>query len=152
MAFTTDPQRIFHLDPPETTDSSEISEMVQFVDGLIFEVETGWEGFSPELQDALTRFAYRDRGSPQSFWQSLVGRLRLAVIVLRGETELLNELWNSANRLREATLDAIERSNPEYQKDLGQAVEDAFSETGGRTMNAEQARERNRQIFDQVFD
>lgn len=152
VAFTTDPQRIFHISPPETTKTSEILELIELADALASEVErVGWEEFPPKVQEALLRITYDDWGS-RSFPQRLFARLRYTVLVLKGDEEVLNKLWNAVNRLRRTVLDAIERSNLEYQKDLTEAIKDALSDTDGRTMNAEQSRERNRQIFDQAFD
>ena len=152
VAFTADPKRIFHISPPGTTKASEILELARFANDLTIEVETRWDEIPPKTQEALIKFAYRDWERSLGFHERLLARLRYTVLVLRGEEEVLNKLWNAANRLRRAVLDTIERNDPGYQKDLTEAIRDALSETDGRTMNAEQARERNRQIFDQVFD
>lgn len=150
--FTVDPQRIFHISSPETTKTSEILELIELANALACELErVGWDEIPPEVQKALLRLAYEEWGS-LSLPQRLVARLRYTVLVLKGDEEVLNKLWNAANRLRRAVLDAIERSNPEYEKDLAEAIKDALSDTDGRTMSAEQSRERNRQIFDQAFD
>lgn len=149
-AFTTDPQRIFHISPPGTTNASEILELVTFANELAVDVETGWEELPIELQEVLTKLAYRELNP--GFRRRAVARLRYTVLVLRGEEEVLNKLWNATNRLRESVLDAIERSNPEYQEDLTQAIKGALGDTDVRTMNAEQSHERNRQIFDRAFD
>jgi|GEM_PF-5593072 len=155
VAFITDPKWVFRLESPKTTKTSELADLAKFADSLAFEVETAWNEVLPELQDVLVKFAYSGwerEAEPASRLRRLRVRLRYTVLALRGEEELLYRLWNSTHRLRASVLDAIERNNPEYQEDLAEAIKDALSNRDGRTMNAEQARERNGQIFDQVFD
>lgn len=152
-AFTVDPQRIFHISPPETTNTSELMDLARFANALASAIEEdGWENVPPELQDVLTKYAYRETERSQPLLRRWRARLRYTVLVLRGEEEALFKQWNASNRLRAVVLDAIECNNPEYRKDLSEAIKGALSDTDGRTMNAEQARERNRQIFDQVFE
>ncbi len=122
---------------------------------LTLEVKSQWAKLSPELQDALKVFAYHE---PETRPKSLADRLRgfrssVALgRVLRKQPELVREYLNAANNLTEAILDAIERENPEHQETVAQAIEEAFSDTNNRTMNAEEAREWNREIFDQAFE
>jgi hypothetical protein len=148
-AFTADPQKIFHISPPETVKASELLELAQFAHELADEVEANWDEIPPKTQQALMKFAYGERHAGLQQW---LKRLRYTIVVLRGKELALNKFLNADNRLRRVVLDAVERSNPEYQKDLTEAIKDALSDTDERTMNAEQSRERNRQIFDQAFD
>ncbi len=155
VAFTADPKWVFRLEVPKTTKTSELANYVKAANDLTFKVETGWNELPSDLRDTLIEFAYSDwehKSEPISRWRQLSVRLRYTILVLRGEEELLNKLWNAAIRLRGSVLDAIERNNSEYQEDLTEAIKDALSDRDGRTMNAEQAHERNGQIFDQVFD
>ncbi len=59
---------------------------------------------------------------------------------------------NAVNNLSEAVLDAIERENSEHQEAVTEAIEEALSDTNRRTMNAEEAREWNQQIFDRTIE
>ncbi len=101
IALTTDPQRIYDLPLPEGIDAHELHEMAEFLDSLVPEVEEGWEEIPPKVQDALTALAHRDDLDTidrQSFDD-----------LSRADKRAVDTFLDATNRLREATLKAIER-------------------------------------------
>jgi hypothetical protein len=148
--FTADPQKIFHISPPETVRASELLELARFANELADEVEANWNEIPPDVQQALMRFAYRERHEDLQQW--MLSRVRYIIILVRGKELALNKLWNAANRLRDVVLDAVEHNDPAYQKDLTEAIRDALSDTNGQNMSLDEARERHRQIFDKAFE
>ena len=105
VAFTTDPQKIHDLSLPEGTDVAELKEMAEFADSLAAEVEEEWEEFPPRIQDAVTELAFRDDLEQViDAWRRIRGYLSQAE-----EKKALDDFFNAVIRLRESTLDAIER-------------------------------------------
>lgn len=101
VAFTIDPQRIYDVSLPESIDAKQLAEMAEFLNSMVPEVEEEWEELPPRVQDALTELARRDDLDTTN-WQpveDLPGADKRAVNVFLG----------AVNRIREATLDAIER-------------------------------------------
>lgn len=105
VAFTTDPQKIRNLSLPEGTDVSELAEMAELANNLAVDVEEEWEEFPPSIQDAATEFASRDDlEQVVDAWQRIRGYLPETE-----EKKAINDFVNAIIRLREVTLEAIER-------------------------------------------
>ncbi len=106
VAYTTDPQKIYGLSIPEGTDVSQLAEMAEFVYSLAADVEEEWEEFPPRIQDAVMGLTSRDDlEQTVEAWQRIRGYLPETE-----EKKALNDFFNAIVRLREATLNAIERN------------------------------------------
>lgn len=101
LAFTTDPQKIYNLSLPEGVEASELTEMAEFMDSFVPEVEKEWREFPPNVQDALTELARQN--DPDRAQREWLDGLPTA------DKRAADAFLDALGRLREATWDAIER-------------------------------------------
>ncbi len=156
VSFKITPKEVHRLHLPEAGKAAEIAQRTRFVNNLAFEVKSSWKKIPPTTRDELAKLAYMDPSQTPSMGlfervRRFRNGLRLSR-VLRKDPEVIREFLNAINQLNQAVLDAIERENPEYQEALAEAVEEALSDTNRRAMDAEQARERNQELFDRIFE
>ena len=97
--------KIIDLSLPEGTDVSKLTELAEFAHSLAGDVEGEWEEFPPEVQDAVAKLASRDDLEQSAdAWRRISGYLPETE-----EKQAINDFFDAMMRLREATLDAIER-------------------------------------------
>lgn len=101
VAFTTDPQRIYDVSLPKGMDAESLGEMAEFMNSLVPEVEKEWDEFPPKIQDALTELAYRDDLDETD--------RQVFADLPRADKRAVEAFLDANLRLREATLEAIER-------------------------------------------
>lgn len=155
VAATIDPKKIRRLSAPETADPAGLAEYARLAERWAHKVQRRWPELPSEVREVLTAFAYYVSEPPQGVvgqWRRFSGRIRLAYVLLRGQEEVLREFLNAVDHLVNAVLTAIERENPQYEEDLKDAVLEAFVQTGGRRMTAEEAGEWTRDIFNRTVE
>lgn len=153
VAAGIDPKKIRRISTPETTSPSRLSEYTRWAERMALQVERRWQAMPTEKREILTAFAYQMSQSPKGFvghWSRFMGRARLAYILLKGEEEVLREFLNAAGHLVSAVVDAIERENPDYDRAIKHAVEEALEQPGKQRMTTKEAGEWTGEIFDRA--
>lgn len=130
-AFTISPQTIHYLSRPRSTSPSLLQQAALSANRIAYAVETGWADLPPDAQEGLRGLASEliepSRG-PRGVVRGLLGRLILAIVALRGDTDALYEYLAAVRRLVNSVLGAVEREHPKYSTLLAATVGDALTE------------------------
>ncbi len=157
-AFTMDLRELAGPSP-RTSDASRLRDFARRLDKLSAKIEGHWEELPAEERTAYAELAHaviEPSEEEQGKIRSLIWRSRTAwnlfLMGLKGEQEAFVEYRVAFRRFLEAVLDAVEREDPAYQKALDEALQEGLSGGTGEPMTVERARERRRQLRDQVLD
>lgn len=121
VAFTTDPQKIYDLSLLEGTEVSRLAEMAEFAHSLAGDVEKEWEEFPLNIQEAVAELTSQDElEQGADAWKRIRGYFPEAE-----EKKAVDDFFDAMIRLREATLDAIERekSRGEFREYTDEQIE-----------------------------
>lgn len=95
---------------------------------LAASVRQHWGEFDDEIRELLRALANdlnEDAGGPRALFDSWSDRTCLAWMAFRGRLEPVVEFMNAIELVVEAVEDAIERENPRYESDMGDALKAA---------------------------
>lgn len=158
-AIAMSPTEIREIFQPRTANSLRLWDMAQKANALAVEVEERWEELPEDKRELLTTFAYAIIEPPQGLQGKLLDFIdrvsaawNIIAIYFKKEQDALAVYTVAYERLLNAILNAIERENDDYQVALSEALEETFLNLGSiKTMTAEEASERIREISDRAF-
>lgn len=123
------PEEIKQISQPHQINSSQLRDLTRIINTLANSVENNWKNFSLEARSVIEAVVYksiaRNHDIP-GFALPFRVRLSLAWILIKGETEAVNDYLNALHRLKIAVLDAVEREHPEYEKKMTEALQEVF--------------------------
>lgn len=147
------------LPSPRTSDASMLREITQKLDAATAQVQREWDQLPPEKREAYAHLVYAaldfQNKKPigvRPLYRRAVAAFNLFLITLKGEQEAWVEYSIAFRQFLDAILDAIERGDSAYQETLAGVFEEGLSEGFGRAMTVEDARERRRQLRNQVLE
>ena len=155
-AFTID-QKQMGRPAPRTSDASTLRKFAGWLDSLTVKVHHEWNELPADEREAYKHFAYAmiegedERGGISRYFDRALSGWNLFLIALKGEQEAYVESAIALHRFVEAVLDAVERENPAYRRELAEALEDGLANDASKVMTVEEARERRRQLRHRVL-
>jgi hypothetical protein len=132
-------ERLARSAPPR---SSRLQETTALAEKAVVYIEAHWANFKQEDRDFLAALAYTILDPPEV---KLVDRFRFASLIIRDGPQAIAAYVDAVQRLRDAILAAIERSDPRYEAALKHELET----DGGEAMTQGEASEWLDRVFDQ---
>lgn len=131
-AIAINPDEIQQISQPHTVNSSQLRSFARKAETLAIAAENRWEDFSPkerELLEVLIYTSIAHKGATNGLFSSLLTKLSLAWILIKGETDALSEYLNAVLRLKNAVLRAIEREHPLYEQKMAEVVQETLADS-----------------------
>lgn len=140
-----DLESLYIVARPRKTSDSKLLVLAEVASRLADRIEARWPELSEDEKQYWRAFAHmilEPTLGVKGYLYALRGRIMLALVALKGETDALSAFLNAMQRLTGAMLRAIELENPSYRETLAAAVREALDEAEAReAMTPERFRE-----------
>jgi hypothetical protein len=126
------PYEIKQISQPHQINSLQLKYLARAANALANSVENEWNNFPIEARRVIESIVYQSIDKRRDIRGTVLPfrvRLSLAWILIKGETDAVNDYLNALQRLKIAVLDAVEREHPEYEKKMTEALQEVLTKS-----------------------
>ncbi|NEO27703.1 MAG: hypothetical protein F6K03_12635 [Kamptonema sp. SIO4C4] len=126
------PQDFSKIPKPRRVNPSRLEQLTVVLDQLAIVVEQQWHNLSNDEQTLLTTMVYdalNESEDAQGWFKRFTQRLSFAWMLLNRVEDAFVQYRNAVHRLINAVLDKVERSHPDYDHKLSEAIQETLADS-----------------------